>query len=117
MKSKYPEWDDRKIMIDLRNRFCACYGNSDGSIFYIEPGFYTTLMNFKNLFPEHFQHILDKMDELTYQNIVMVFTADDDDPMTNIDEHQNAKFATITDLANRIHVIIDDNSRGSDYGD
>ena len=55
MKSKYPEWDDRKIMIDLRNRFCACYGNSDGAIFYIEPGFYTTLMNFKNLFPEHFR--------------------------------------------------------------
>ena len=36
----YPEWADRQLMIDLRNKIAKCYKNKDGSIFYVEPGFY-----------------------------------------------------------------------------
>jgi len=114
---RYPEWLDRKIQIDLRNRFCQCYKNDDGSIFYIEPAFYTTLENFKQLYNSHYDELLKKMDEITSKNRLVVFTADEDNPLTITSESQHAIYLTITDLANMIHVIIDDNSRGTDYGD
>ena len=41
MAKNYPEWSDRKILIDRQNRFATCYQNDDGSIFYIEPQYYT----------------------------------------------------------------------------
>lgn len=114
---RYEEWNDRKLLIDLRNRFCQCYQNDDGSIFYIEPAFYTTLENFKILYKEHYQKLLDKMDEIVKRNRVVVFTADEDDPLTHTSSEQHAIYLTITDVANMINVIISDNSRGSDYGD
>ena len=38
---EYTEWKDRKKLIDLRNKLVPCYQNDDGSIFYVEPLFYT----------------------------------------------------------------------------
>jgi hypothetical protein len=61
---RYPEWSDRKILIDLRNRFATCYQNEDGSIFYIEPQFYTYLQGYQRLRPENYQALLKRMDEI-----------------------------------------------------
>ena len=29
----YPEWESKKRLIDLRNRYCTLYENEDGSKF------------------------------------------------------------------------------------
>ncbi len=113
----YPEWNDREIINDRENRFCTCYKNDDGSIFYIEPAFYTTLQNFKLLYSNRYNDLINKMDQIVRKNKLVVFTADEDEPLTKIDDSRHAIFLTITDVANMIKVIISDNSRGCDYGD
>lgn len=115
--NKYKEWEEKKIMVDLRNKFCTCYGNDDGSIFYIEPPFYSNFKNFENLYPDRIEDVLKLMEKLTRRHRVMIFTADEDDPITITSEHQHAVVATMNDLADRLNIIIDDISRGSDYGD
>jgi len=110
----YIEWTDRKRLIDLKNRYCTLYKNEDGSMFYIEPAFYTSLMKFKELRSKEYSLILNEMDRVTSKYKLVVFTADSDEPIT-IAEH--AVFLTITDIANKLKIFIEDKSRGSDYGD
>ena len=114
MATKYTEWQDRQIMVDLRNRFATCYKNDDGSIFYIEPQFYTYLQGYKMQRPECYQKLLDKMDEIVRKNKLVVFVGQEDNPLV-VSEH--AIFLTAMDVADQAQVLIQPESRGSDYGD
>lgn len=114
---EYKEWSSRTRIIDEANKFATCYQNSDGSLIYIEPGFYTTFSNFCLVFPEHKERVLKLMDEISAKYGIAVFTADDEQPFVNIPLDKRAVYLNITDLANRLHIIIDHKSRGSDYGD
>ena len=113
----YNEWKDRKRLIDLKNKFCTLYKNDDGSMFYIEPAFYTSLMRFKELHEDKFFTILEEMDRVSSKYHLVVFTADSDEPITIIDEGVDAVYLTITDITNKLKIFIEDKSRGSDYGD
>ena len=110
----YPEWKDRQILIDLANRFATCYQNEDGSIFYIEPQFYTYHQGYKRLRPENYQKILDKMDEIVKKNRKVIFQGDEDYPLIEKDEFI---YLTAMDVADQAKVIIEKESRPSDYGD
>ncbi len=110
----YPEWQDRKVLIDLRNRFATCYENDDGSIFYIEPQFYTYLQGYKALRKERYQEILDQMDKIVRKNRKVVFVGQDDNPLVECD---GAIYLSAMDVADSIQVLVEDKSRGSDYGD
>lgn len=113
--TKYTEWNDRKILIDLRNRFATCYQNEDGSIFYIEPQFYTYLMGYKRLRPENYDALLKKMDEIVKKNKKVVFVGQEDNPLVEADD---AIFLTAMDVANMIGVVVDDKSNPeSEYTD
>lgn len=114
MATKYTEWADRKIMIDLRNRFATCYQNDDGSIFYIEPQFYTYLQGYRMQRPENYQELLDKMDEIVRKNKKVVFVGQEDNPLV---ETEHAIYLTAMDVADQAKVLIQPESRGSDYGD
>ncbi|HIU71046.1 MAG TPA: hypothetical protein IAC60_05685 [Candidatus Enterosoma merdigallinarum] len=110
----YEEWKDREVLIDLRNRFATCYRNPDGSIFYVEPQFYTYLQGYKMLRPEGYQAILDKMDEIVRKNRKVVFIGQEDNPLV---ETEHAIYLTAIDVADQARVLVEDKSRGSDYGD
>lgn len=111
----YPEWKDRQVLIDLRNRFATCYQNDDGSIFYIEPQFYTYLMGYKRLRPENFSAILVKMDEIVRKNKKVVFVGQEDNPLVEADD---AIFLTAMDVADSIGVLVEDKSNPeSEYQD
>lgn len=110
----YPEWADRQLMIDLRNKIAKCYKNKDGSIFYVEPGFYKAFEALKNIYPDRIDDILRKMDELTSSNKKVVYVSDSDDPLVIVEK---AKYITIFDLTDSIGLLLEDKSRGSDYGD
>lgn len=114
MKPKYEEWKDRQVMIDLRNRFAACYQNEDGSIFYIEPQFYTYLQGYRMQRPESYQDLLSKMDEIVHKNRKVVFVGQEDNPLVICDD---AIFLTAMDVADQARVLVQPESRGSDYGD
>ena len=115
MATKYTEWADKKVLIDLRNRFANCYQNEDGSIFYVEPQFYTAYLGFKMRWPEHAEEFLKKMDEEAKKNHKVVFVGQEDNPLVEADD---AVFLTALDIANLIHVIIDDKSdSNSEYKD
>lgn len=110
----YPEWADRQLMIDLRNKITKCYKNKDGSIFYVEPGFYKAFEALKNIYPDRIDDVLRKMDELTSSNKKVVYVSDSDDPLVIVEK---AKYITIFDLTDSIGLLLEDKSRGSDYGD
>lgn len=110
----YPEWADRQLMIDLRNKIAKCYKNKDGSIFYVEPGFYKAFEALKNIYPDRIDDVLRKMDELTSSNKKVVYVSDPDDPLVIVEK---AKYITIFDLTDSIGLLLGDKSRGSDYGD
>lgn len=110
----YPEWADRQLMIDLRNKIAKCYKNKDGSIFYVEPGFYKAFEALKNIYPDRIDDVLKKMDELTSSNKKVVYVSDSDDPLVIVEK---AKYITIFDLTDSIGLLLEDKSRGSDYGD
>ncbi len=110
----YPEWADRQLMIDLRNKIAKCYKNKDGSIFYVEPGFYKAFEALKNIYPDRIDDVLRKMDELTSSNKKVVYVSDPDDPLVIVEK---VKYITIFDLTDSIGLLLEDKSRGSDYGD
>lgn len=110
----YPEWADRQLMIDLRNKIAKCYKNKDGSIFYVEPGFYKAFEALKNIYPDRIDDVLRKMDELTSSNKKVVYVSDPDDPLVIVEK---AKYIAIFDLTDSIGLLLEDKSRGSDYGD
>ncbi|MFA6829893.1 MAG: hypothetical protein WCR67_04250 [Bacilli bacterium] len=110
----YPEWEDRKILIDLHNRFATCYQNTDGSFFYIEPQFYTYLQGYKALRPERYEDLLKRMDEIVKKNRKVVFVGIEDNPTV---DREDCIFLTAMDVADSINCFVEDKSRGSDYGD
>lgn len=114
MPKKYPEWSDRQILIDLHNRFATCYQNDDGSIFYIEPQFYTYLQGYKMQRPENYDDILKKMDEIVRKNRKVVFVGMEDNPIVDT---EHAIYLTAMDVADQAKVLVQPESRGSDYGD
>ena len=99
-------------MIDLRNKIAKCYKNKDGSIFYVEPGFYKAFEALKNIYPDRIDDVLRKMDELTSSNKKVVYVSDPDDPLVIVEK---AKYITIFDLTDSIGLLLEDKSRGSDY--
>ena len=111
----YKEWEDRKVLIDLHNRFATCYENEDGSIFYIEPQYYTYLQGYKMLHPECYQKLLDRMDEIVKKNKKVVFVGQEDNPLVDC---ENAIYLTAMDVADSIGVVVDDKGNPlSDYKD
>ena len=101
----YVEWADRQRLIDLKNRFCTLYKNDDGTMFYIEPLYYNNLQYFKNFKPERFNEILEEMDRQVKKNKLVVFTGDEDDPITIIDDGVKCIYLTIHDITERINLI------------
>lgn len=110
----YPEWSDKILMVDLRNRIAKCYKNPDGSIFYVEPGFYRAFEALKNIYPSEIEKVLKKMDEMTSKNKKVVFVSNPEDPLVEV---KDAVYLTIFDVTDELGLLLEDKSRGSDYGD
>ena len=110
----YPEWQHLRKEVDPNNPFCALYFYPSGESFYLEPVFYTQLMGFKDHFPDKYDLIIKRMEELVKKNKKIVFTGNFENPLTEID---NYIFLEITDVTDHLKIFAEDKSRGSDYGD
>ncbi len=113
---EYTEWKDRKKLIDLRNKLVPCYQNDDGSIFYVEPLFYTFLQALNRLHHDYYSKFLTKMDEIVKKERKVAFIGDDEDPLVHLDH--GYIYLTVPDIAALIGLILDDKSnRDSDWKD
>ena len=64
--------------------------------------------------PESYQDLLAKMDEIVLKNRKVVFVGQEDNPLVICDD---AIFLTAMDVADQARVLVQPESRGSDYGD
>ena len=112
---RYPEFEHLDLMVDLRNRFAPCYRNPDGSMFYIEPGFYKAIQSIKAVYPDRYPETIRAIETLATRNKVTVFAADEDAVMVDL----TGDFTVLTpsDIIDFLDLSIEDKSRGSDYGD
>lgn len=116
--AKYKEWNDLKEAYEQSNPFSALYSYDDGSKFYIEPMFYAYLTQTFEIYESKKQDILDEMEKIVKKNKLVIFSGMDEEvdeePLT---KNKNAIVYTIYDVLDRLNIIVDNKSRGSDYGD
>jgi len=110
----YNEFKDLKLVLDPRYPKIQRYQYEDGSVFFIEPIFYTKLLRFGERVPDRFQDILNEMERIVKKNKRVVFTGDFEMPYVDVEDYV---YREITDVTNRLHIFVSDISRGSDYGD
>ncbi len=87
-KLKFDEFDSKYKSYNNESRYkgvVPSYILEDGSIFYIEPNFYTQLINLKLHYFEEFSKILDSIEEIVRKNKKVIFTGNYDQPLVNID--------------------------------
>lgn len=113
----YVEWADKKRLIDLKNRFCTLYQNDDGSMFYIEPVFYDQLQYFKTMVPDRFEEILKEMDRVVHKFHLVVFTGDEEDPITIVDDGVKHVIYGIHDITDPLQIFVQEKNFQGDYTD
>lgn len=111
---KHEEFKDLKIIEDKHNPFCTLYELDDGSRFYLEPAFYTQMLGFKEKRETEYQRIIQRMLEVVRKNKRVVFTAEFENPQTEVEGYI---YLEITDITDPLNIYVEDKSRGSDYGD
>ena len=111
---EYEEFKHLRKEVDPNNPFSSLYFYESGESFYLEPAFYTQLMGFKDHFPDKYPLIIQRMEELVKKNKKIVFTANYENPLTDVD---NYIYLEITDVTDSLQIFAEDKSRGSDYGD
>lgn len=111
-----PEFSSLKQLNDMANPFANVYELDDGSIFYVEPIFYTHLQGFKERVSEDdYQRIINRIVEVAKKNRRVVYVGTFDFPQTEVDD--SFIFLEITDITDPLQIYVEDKSRGSDYGD
>lgn len=95
-------------------KFAHGYQLSSGECFYVEPWFYTQFTRIEERFPERVKDMVDFMIDKVKKHRYVVFTRDF---ATAIIKDEKYIAIEIDDIIAGLKIIIDDNSRGSDYGD
>lgn len=90
------------------------YYFDDGSIFYIEPIFYTQLEGVINIHHDALRDIINEMTRLVKRNLKVIFVGDFEAPYLKSDEFI---YVEMIDILDSLKIYIEDKSRGSDYGD
>lgn len=110
----YKEFKDYKVYKDDEHPLTNAYQNDAGDIFYVEPGFYTGLMGYDDKACERVPQIMNRIDEIVRKYHRVVFTADFEYPMVDLDGYI---YREIEDITNPLGLTWIDDSRPSDYGD
>ena len=111
---KYEEWQHLTQIEDKQNPAVNLYKYEDGSMFYVEPPFYTQLRNLKAMYPESFQKIIIEMEKEVKRLKKVVFVYDFKYPFVDKDDFV---YIDIHDLLDKTKGMVEDKSRGSNYGD
>jgi hypothetical protein len=110
----YEEFNTYQRIEKPLTNFAHGYQLASGESFYIEPWFYTQFTRLEERFPERVQDMVGWMIEKVKKYGHAVFTRDFQH--TIIKDERFIAFE-IDDLIGELGIVIDDISRGSDYGD
>jgi len=110
----YEEFNQYKSSINKINPLCHYYEDGNGNSFFVEPGFYTALLGYKDKDPKNFTRIMERIDFEIKRNHKVVFVSDYENPFVSIDDYI---FLEMTDITDPLHCTWVDDSRPSDYGD
>lgn len=113
MKLKY--WNSLETLEDNNNPFASIFKYDNGDIFYVEPVFYTKLVNMIAQHTDEEERILQEMERVVHVNHKVVFVGTYEFPQCEVDD--DFVFLEIEDITNRLQIFVEDKSRGSDYGD
>lgn len=103
----------QRVETPLTN-FAHGYQLETGEVFYIEPWFYTQFTRLAERFPDMVSPLVDAMINRAKKHKYVVFARDFQNLLIK-DERYVA--IEIDDLIAELNIVIDDKSRGSDYGD
>ena len=110
----YPEFHAYTEYQDSENTLVHRYKNDAGDVFYVEPGFYDALLGFREKRAERFDELMTAIDTVIRENHQVIFTTDFENPWIT---REGFIYREIFDLTDPLHIIVEDKSRGSDYGD
>lgn len=110
----YVEFNKYIPFVDDKNPLINAYHDEEGNTFYVEPGFYTGLVCFKERRPERFEEIMVAIDAVIKANHKVIFTVDFENPWY---ERDGFIYREIFDITDPLQIFVEDKSRGSDYGD
>jgi len=111
---EYKEWQKFPKNLDAKSSLCPGYILSDNARFIMEPAFYTQLETLKGFYPEKINEVIDAINKRVIKEKKVFFTIDIENPFVDLKDYI---YLEITDILDPLHIIIDDKSRGSDYGD
>ncbi|HKM30462.1 MAG TPA: hypothetical protein VJZ51_06905 [Bacilli bacterium] len=110
----YEEFATYKPIKPALTNFARGYELTTGEQFYVESWFYTQFTRIEERFPERAQDMVDLMIRKVKKFKYVVFTRDFE--ITLVDDLRFIA-VEIDDIIAELDIRIDDNSRGSDYGD
>lgn len=110
----YGEFDKYESLQDAENHLVHFYQDKEGNQFYVEPGFYSGLMGFKEKRAERFDEIMNAIDATIKKEHKVIFTADFENPWIT---RPGFIYREILDITDPLKIFVEDKSRGSDYGD
>lgn len=90
------------------------YKNDLGDDFYVEPGFYTGLLGFKEKREDAFPKIMEELDKIVQKHHHVYFAADFENPFLEL---KGYVYKEISDLSDPLEIFVEDKNRTSDYGD
>ena len=108
----YEEFAKYKEITD--SKFVKKYEAKNGSIFYLEPAFYTQMKGLFERYPNEKERFMSKLDELINNNKLIAFVYDFENPFLDYGKAVLREFVDVTDACK---IFYEDKSRGSDYGD
>ncbi|HZJ89334.1 MAG TPA: hypothetical protein VFD05_01445 [Bacilli bacterium] len=109
----YEEFSFLTKIKEPRTKFARGYKYENGE-FYLEPWFYTQLTRLFERFPDYQDKIIKYMLLLTQKNSFVMFTQDILNPVIKDPKYL---LVEIDEIIHHFDLPVDDNSRGSDYGD
>ena len=109
------EFNKYKKIIDPEYKNINLDELDDGSMFYIEPNFYTQLLYIKDHFFDKYDEVIDKIIEITKRNKKMIFTADFENPVVYKDGFY---YREISDILGEVKLHFDNKGNpDSDWKD
>ncbi len=110
----YEEFGPYELIKTPLTNFARGYQLTTGELFYVEPWYYTQFTRILERYPEYQTAMVDWMIDKVKKFGHVVFTRTFENPIIKDEQYIAVE---IDDLLGELDIRIDDNSRGSDYGD
>lgn len=111
---KYVELEKLLHPITPQKHMAKFFLLPSGETFYIEPVFHTQLLRLLEKFPTEEERIISEMLRVVKNEKQIIFTGNYEIPLV---DQPGYIYRELIDITNHLGILLNDISRGSDYGD